>query len=106
LISGTHDIQPIKKKKYYESYFGEGITLLDDDHYVALTWRDKQILIIDRQTLRVVDERSFPKDIREGWGLTHNDVYLFWSDGTSRINLVDKRTFVVLGALMVHTKTN
>ena len=53
---------------------------------------DRKFLILDRETLKVVAEKSYPKELREGWGLTNNDQYLFASDGSNMIFKLDPNT--------------
>jgi glutamine cyclotransferase len=57
--------------------------------------------------LRVEDEKMFPPAIKEGWGLTHNDTYLMWSDGSNRIHLLDKKYLKITGGtLSIKDKDN
>jgi glutamine cyclotransferase len=78
-------ISPIITQNINSKYFGEGITVLNDTHYLALTWTDKVMLIVDRQTLEVTNEIPVPKGFTEGWGLTHDSKWLYYSDGTNLI---------------------
>lgn len=54
------------------------------------------MLILDRYTLEVIEERPFPKEIREGWGITHSDLYIYISDGSNTLFVLDKDDLKVL----------
>lgn len=36
-----------------------------------LTWREKEILIFDKE-FKLIRKISQPKEIKEGWGITHD----------------------------------
>lgn len=61
--------------------FAEGITLLGDRLY-QLTWRAHLLLVYDRSDLRGIERWRIPG---EGWGLTHDDEHLIYSDGSDRL---------------------
>jgi len=52
------------------SLFGEGVTLLNQDEFIALTWKENTILILDRETLKVNREIDFFEGMKQGWGIT------------------------------------
>ena len=56
-------MSPTKAEYFNAKYFGEGVTLFNDHSYIALTWMDKKFLIIDRNTLKVTEERPIPSKI-------------------------------------------
>ena len=68
--------------------FGEGITLLGERIY-QLTWQNGLMHIYDRATLREVATHSYRG---EGWGLTSDGKWLYMSDGTSDIRVIDPAT--------------
>ena len=74
-----------------EDHFGEGITLLGDKIY-QLTWLNGVMHIYDRATLSKVDQKSYKG---EGWGLTTDGQWLYMSDGTSTIKVLDPATLEV-----------
>jgi glutamine cyclotransferase len=50
---------------------------------------------------------KFPKEIKEGWGLTTNGSHLIWTDGSDQIFFVNPTTFQVVKILTVSDpKTN
>ncbi len=84
-----------------EEYFGEGITLLDDRLY-QLTWQGKVGFVYDARTLNRIDKFQYGKS-REGWGLCNDGTYLFKSDGTERIWLLDPKTLEEKDAIQIVT---
>jgi len=73
-------------------FFGEGITLLNDKLY-QLTWQGKVGFVYDAHTLERLDKFQYGKS-REGWGLCNDGKYLYKSDGTERIWLLNPATLV------------
>lgn len=72
-----------KQIKLEDAFFGEGITYLNNKIY-QLTWREKIGFIYDANSLKKIG--SFVYSIsKEGWGLCHNNKYIFKSDGTDKI---------------------
>ena len=77
--------------KLPEDHFGEGITLLGDKIY-QLTWLNGVMHIYDRATLKKVGEKSYKG---EGWGLTTDEEWLYMSDGTSTLRVLDPATLEI-----------
>lgn len=75
-------------------YFGEGITLWRDT-LIQLTWESGVALVYDRNTLRQLREISYPEDILQGWGLTHDDTHLILSDGSNKLWFLHPETFQI-----------
>ncbi len=80
----------LKEHKMKSHYFGEGLTILNDKIY-QLTWREGEGLIYDVNTFEVLDKFRYNKS-EEGWGLCHDDKYIYKSDGTQKIWRLDKET--------------
>ena len=74
-----------------DRHFGEGITLLGDRIY-QLTWQNGIMYIYDRKTLKKVDTKRYKG---EGWGLTTDGQWLYMSDGTPDIRVLDPQTLEV-----------
>ena len=74
-----------------DDQFGEGITLLGDRIY-QLTWQNGLMHIYDRKTLRRLDTKSYKG---EGWGLTTDEQWLYMSDGTPVIRVLDPQSLEV-----------
>lgn len=74
-----------------DNHFGEGITLLGDRIY-QLTWQNGIMYIYDRKTLKKDDTKRYKG---EGWGLTTDGQWLYMSDGTPDIRVLDPVTLEV-----------
>ncbi len=82
-----------------KEYFGEGITILNGRIY-QLTWRENTCLVYDQATLKPTGSFRYSG---EGWGLTNDGKYLYLSDGTSNIRVIDPDKFNVVRPIRVHT---
>ncbi len=80
----------IKKIDLNKRYFGEGMTIFNDDLFF-LTWKANKGFIYNLETLELKNEFSYNKS-KEGWGLTHSQTELIKSDGTSKIWFLDPNT--------------
>ncbi|CDW89637.1 UNKNOWN [Stylonychia lemnae] len=84
-----------------KNHFGEGITILNQDKYLAMTWKDRVFYMMDRQTLKILSTEAIPNEIKEGWGATSNGTYVFITDGSEFIHFVDPSSLQVLKSLKV-----
>ncbi|RRO13537.1 glutaminyl-peptide cyclotransferase [Flavobacteriaceae bacterium 14752] len=73
----------LKSHQLKDHYFGEGLTILNDKIY-QLTWREGEGLIYDVNSFEVLDKFRYDKS-EEGWGLCHDENYIYKSDGTDKI---------------------
>ena len=80
----------VKKIDLNKRYFGEGMTIFNDDLFF-LTWKANKGFIYNLETLELKNEFSYNKS-KEGWGLTHSQTELIKSDGTSKIWFLDPNT--------------
>jgi len=84
-----------------KSYFGEGLTLLDNRIY-QLTWLENVAFVYYPDNLKM--ERSFNyNESKEGWGLCNDGTYLYKSDGTAKIWKLDPETGKELGFIQATT---
>jgi len=74
------------------SYFGEGLTILNDKIYV-LTWQSGTGFVYNLKDLKKIDSFQYGKS-KEGWGLTNDGQKLFKSDGTEKIWFLNPDTLV------------
>ena len=82
--------EPIVNQAIDKSYFGEGLTLLNDKIY-QLTWQENTAFVYDKASMKL--ERSFSYDqSKEGWGLCNDGEFLYKSDGTAKIWRLDPTT--------------
>lgn len=87
----------LKKTPLDAKYFGEGITQLKGQVYM-LTWLNQQGLVFDASTLQQKQTFSYSG---EGWGITNDGSYLYMSNGTSIINVLDPNTWSVVRSIAV-----
>ena len=92
LTSGT----PTKQVELEGEYFGEGITILDDQVY-QVTWRNQLGFVYDLE-LETVGNFTIQT---EGWGLTNDGEYLILSDGTSTISYLNPETYTTEHSITV-----
>jgi glutaminyl-peptide cyclotransferase len=77
--------------------FGEGVTEFGGKLY-QLTWRSRVGYVYDSKTIKL--EKTF-KYKTEGWGLTHDDKQLIYSDGTPNIFFMDPKSLRVTSSIYV-----
>lgn len=80
----------LEKKDIDNRYFGEGITMLNDNLYF-LTWQSGKGFIYNPENFTQKGEFKYGKS-REGWGLTNNGTEIIKSDGTNKIWFLDAET--------------
>src|SRR3954454_1730750 len=71
-------------------YFGEGLTILNDEIY-QLTWQEHDVFVYD---LAGKLKRKL-RNPREGWGLTNDGTSLIFSDGGPLFYFADPKTFAI-----------
>lgn len=71
-------------------YFGEGLTILNDEIY-QLTWQERDVFVYD---LAGTLKRKM-RNPREGWGLTNDGKQLIVSDGSPSFFFADPQTFAI-----------
>jgi len=87
----------VLKRDLDPGYFGEGIVIWKD-RLLELTWQDQIGFIYDLATFRPRSEFHYAG---EGWALTHDQLRLIMSDGTSDIRLLDPDRQVETGRIRV-----
>lgn len=90
----------LKRISFGNAFFAEGLTIFQDTVYV-LTWREHTVFQYD---LEFQPLRQFSIST-EGWGLTHNEHHLIYSDGSDRLFYVSPSTFQVERTLKVVERT-
>ncbi|MFT3704409.1 MAG: glutaminyl-peptide cyclotransferase [Agriterribacter sp.] len=73
-----------KKIDIDPSFFGEGITILNDTVY-QLTWQDHALLVYSLKDWKLIKKAYWPN---EGWGVTNDKTNLIISDGTDKLYFV------------------
>ena len=80
----------IQSKELDDTYFGEGLTILNDKVY-QLTWQEGEGFIYDPETLERIGNFAYNQS-EEGWGLANDGEKLYKSDGTDRIWILNPET--------------
>ena len=63
-------------------YFAEGMCIVGN-YIFMLTWREKTLLIYDKNSLELVGSKTYSTHTGEGWGITHDGTNLIVSDGSN-----------------------
>lgn len=91
----------IKQKELSNGFFGEGLTILNNEIY-QLTWQEDTGLIYDLESME--KKGVFRYDLsKEGWGLCNDGKALYKSDGTEKIWTLNAETFTEDGYIEVFT---
>ena len=59
-----------KKDNYKYDEFGEGVSVLDANRLIELTWKERKVHILDRLTLKKLDTFPLWDGLKQGWGVT------------------------------------
>ena len=90
-----------KQTSLDSKYFGEGITILNNKVY-QLTWQNNEGYIYNADTFQKEKTFTYFKPI-EGWGLTNDGKYLYQSDGTEKIWIIDPTSLKEIDYLNVYS---
>ena len=100
--SGLNTIAPdgnvIKLRDDGTRYFGEGLTILNDEIY-QLTWQEHDVFVYDLAGQR----KRTMRNPREGWGLTNDGTSLILSDGGPSFYFADPATFTIQREVKIKT---
>lgn len=80
--------------------FGEGITLLDDKIY-QLTWTSNKAYVYQASTGNLLRTHTYTG---EGWGITTDGEWLYMSDGSEYLRVIDPEEFRVQKSISVTYK--
>ncbi|WP_245766566.1 glutaminyl-peptide cyclotransferase [Pustulibacterium marinum] len=92
------------------TYFGEGITILNDKIYM-LTWQSMLGFVYDVNSFEKLKDFRF-EESKEGWGLCNNGKTLFKSDGSEKIwtlnteTLEENSNFQLVTNKAIYSKAN
>jgi len=92
-----------KRVKLDSSYFGEGITVVEDK-LIQLTWQAKKGFVYDLHSLEKSGEFAYGSST-EGWGLAHDESRIYKSDGSEYIYTLDPISLEETGYLTVSSNT-
>jgi glutamine cyclotransferase len=79
-------------------YFGEGLTILNDEIF-QLTWQEHDVFVYD---LAGQLKRKM-RNPHEGWGLTNDGTSLIFSDGSPSFYFADPKTFAITREVKIRT---
>ena len=85
------------------SYFGEGITVVDN-RLIQLTWQAKKGFVYDLHSLEKLGEFAYGSST-EGWGLANDESRIYKSDGSEYIYTLDPISLEETGYLTVSSNT-
>lgn len=92
----------LKNVNLDDSYFGEGLTILDDKIY-QLTWKKNRGFVYDVNTLEKLSTFNYGKS-KEGWGICNDGETLYKSDGTEKIWYINPKTLTEESYVQVYTE--
>ena len=91
----------IKNINLANEYFAEGLTILNNNIY-QLTWREHIGFVYSLDTFEKISSFKYGKS-KEGWGLCNDGKWLYKSDGTENIWLLNPETLVEEDYIQVYT---
>lgn len=100
LIKETLEGKIVQQTQLDKQYFGEGITVIGDK-IIQLTYKAKIGFEYDKKTFKLL--KTFPYNhADEGWGLCFNGDVIYNTDGSNRIFMLDKDTYLSKGNIEVY----
>jgi glutamine cyclotransferase len=94
----------LQESKLEDTYFGEGITLLNGKLY-QLTWQNGTGFVYNSESLERTGSFKYGES-KEGWGLCNDGHMIYKSDGTERIWILDPETMTESGYIQTVTNTS
>ncbi|MGC6479759.1 MAG: glutaminyl-peptide cyclotransferase [Flavobacteriaceae bacterium] len=91
-------------KPLANEYFGEGITLLNNQIY-QLTWLSNIGFIYDLERMEMSGKFNYGAS-KQGWGLCNDGAKIYKSDGTNRIYILDSSDLSEVDYIEVMTHKN
>jgi len=86
------------------SYFGEGLTFLNDELY-QLTWQSKVGFVYNPEDFSKTKTFKYVKS-NEGWGICNDGKTLYKSDGTEKIWTLNSSTLEEEDYIQIYTNTS
>lgn len=87
----------LQQKDIDAAHFGEGIAVVGNE-IIALTWTSQVGFVFDLKSFQLKRQFAYPG---EGWGLTHNGPFIYLSDGTPTIRVLDPTTLAEVKKIQV-----
>ncbi|CAG9316569.1 unnamed protein product [Blepharisma stoltei] len=99
------DNSKIKSKPLTSNYFGEGLTDLNSKLY-QLTWKESNMMVYDIETFNLIETVQYPDILKEGWGICSDGSYLYISDGSNKIYVMDPEDYSIIRTIFVTSLGN
>lgn len=94
------DGKVLQQQNVDKQYFAEGITVIGNK-IIQLTYKEKVGFEYDKTTFKLL--KTFPYNhAAEGWGLTFDGETVYNTDGSNRIFMLDKNTYLPKGSIEVY----
>ena len=77
----------VAKQSIPSNVFGEGATIFNGLVY-QLTWRERKIYEYNLNDLSLRKTYDMPSQIREGWGIGHDDKNMYITEGSNKVYAV------------------
>jgi glutamine cyclotransferase len=78
--------------------FGEGI-LKFEDRIIQISWDSNRGFVYDFSTFKLIDEFSYQG---EGWGLCTDEKFLYMTNGSNRIKILETESYSEINSLEVY----
>jgi len=91
--------EPLLSRDLNASYFGEGCAMVNNKTY-QLTWQERKCFVYDTN-LTLIDIKEIMPEIKEGWGATSDSKYLYISEGSSNIHVVEPNEWIHIRSFKV-----
>ena len=82
-------------------FFGEGLTIFEQ-RIIQLTWKNKVGFIYDLNSMDMIKSFNYNNSV-EGWGLANDGEYIYKSDGTEKIWILDPETLQEISYIEIVT---
>eukprot|EP00826_Nyctotherus_ovalis_P059417 TRINITY_DN8260_c0_g1_i1.p1 TRINITY_DN8260_c0_g1~~TRINITY_DN8260_c0_g1_i1.p1 ORF type:complete len:251 (+),score=41.42 TRINITY_DN8260_c0_g1_i1:91-843(+) len=92
--------RPVLTHKLMDTDFGEGCTMIGQKIY-QLTWMEKKCFVYDKK-FKLLETKQLMPQIREGWGATTDGTYLYVSEGSAVIYVIDPKKWKIVNKIAVH----
>jgi len=89
----------MRKRDLPRNIFGEGITVWKDS-VIMLSWTSGKGFVFDKNSMEPRGEFSYQSS-KQGWGLCHDQNWIYKSDGSRYLWLLDPRTLIESGKLEI-----
>lgn len=71
-----------------------------NDKIYMMTWKDRKVFVFNKE-LELEETMEMPHEMKEGWGLTHDEHFMYSTDGTANIYKINPDGFRVISHVTV-----